>query len=137
MATACFRASIIFRGLVAVSEEARQEHLMLYLRILFTSVAVLQSFLEELDTGFIVCHDWNLLGDEKQASEIAAFVSPNDEVADWVKTALIETAETAQHMHDWSDEVDGLDSYGHRLLVSRMQDKIDVFEARYCRVPNR
>ena len=65
---------------------------MEYVRILFTDMAVLHSFLAEIDPGFIVCHDWERLGEESQASEIAAFVSPNAEIVDVVATALVDTA---------------------------------------------
>lgn len=96
----------------------------------------MQSFLHELDPGFIVCHDWDLLGDETQASEIARFVSPNYEVADLVKTVLVNRAVHADHIHDGGVEVDVMASAGNKKLLLRLQDKLDSFEARYCGAPN-
>lgn len=107
---------------------------MQYVRIFFTDTAVVQSFLEELDPAFIVCHDWDRLGDEAQSSKIAAFVSPNDEVADMVRTALVDRAAAAVSRHA-DEEVIDLDEMifdGATRLVARLQAKLDSFETRYC-----
>lgn len=72
-----------------ISPEERFEK---YVRILFTDIAVLQSFLGELGPGLVVCHDWGYLGDRDQASTIAGFIAPNDEVAGLVESSLVKTA---------------------------------------------
>lgn len=94
---------------------------------------MLQSFLGELDRGFIVCHDWDRLGNETQASEIARFVSPNDEVADMVRTALVDNFRPAD-VHEVMD-FDEMTFDGAKTMVARLQVKLDSFEARYCGAP--
>lgn len=124
----------------ATSGWTLEEDFLKYVRILFTSIGVLQSFLEEIDPAFVVCHDWDLLGDETQAAEIAAFVSPNDKVAHFVKNTLVGVVAAAKHVHE--DSVQGLDIDemiydGTKQLLLRLQDKLDLLEARYCGVSNR
>ena len=104
---------------------------MEYVRILFTDMAVLHSFLAEIDPGFIVCHDWDRLGEESQASEIAAFVSPNDEIANEVVTALVDTAADIPPHHD-EGGIDELTFDGAERMISRLQDKLNTFESLYC-----
>lgn len=98
-----------------------------YVRVLFTDAAVLQSFMSELPPGHVVCHDWDRLGDEDQASDIAAFISPNKEVAGWVESSLVDSV-SANRGHD----VDPLPFKDADAVASRLQSKLDAFEARYC-----
>lgn len=95
---------------------------------------MLQSFLGEIDPRFIVCHDWDSLGEEQQASKIAAFISPNDEVADMVSSALVNKVVEKPHTDDGEDQadIDDLTFDGAESLVSRLQDKLDSFEVLYC-----
>lgn len=105
-----------------------EELFLEYVRILFTNIAVLQSFLSELQPGLIVCHDWELLGDKGQASEIASFISPNQEVAELVESALVGTVSGKRARRG----ADSLPFEGADALASRLQRKLDAFEARYC-----
>lgn len=112
-------------------ETSAEENFLAYVRILFTDMAVLQSFLGELDPGFIICHDWDSLGSETQASQIAQFVAPNDEVAGMLSTSLVDTAN--EHRHgDKGTGIDALTFDGAERLISRLQKKLDSFEALYC-----
>lgn len=43
---------------------------MRYSRVLFTDMAVMQSMLSELDPGFMVCHSFDKLGQQEQASKV-------------------------------------------------------------------
>lgn len=115
------------------AKKHEEEAFLEYFRVLLTDVAVLQSLLGEIDPGFIVCHDWDSLGDEGQASKIAAFISPNDEVADMVSSVLVNKVVERRHA-DGEDEagIDDLTFDGAESLVSRLQDKLDSFEALYC-----
>lgn len=113
------------------TDKSEEEAFLEYVRILFTDMAVLQSFLGEIDTGFIVCHDWDRLGEQVQASNIAAFVSPNEEVADMVSAALVDSVRKIPH-GDHHAGIDALTFDGAERLVSRLQGKLDSFEALYC-----
>lgn len=109
-----------------------------YVRILFTNIAVLQSFLSELPPGLVVCHDWDHLGDKDQASKIAGFISPNQEIAGLVESSLLGTVSARDRvLHGEGAEVDGgredgLPFEGADAFASRLQRKLDAFEARYC-----
>eukprot|EP00752_Nemacystus_decipiens_P015643 g13960.t1 len=103
---------------------------MEYVTILFTDIAVLQSFLSELPPEYIVCHDWDRLGDGDQASRIARFVSPNQEIAGLVESSLMDTVSknrVQKSAREFSLPFEGAD-----VLASRLQMKLDAFEARYC-----
>ncbi|CAM9177681.1 unnamed protein product [Ectocarpus sp. 4 AP-2014] len=106
----------------ALSEE---EAFVEYMRVLFTNIAVLQSFLSEIGPEFIVCHDWDRLGNKEQASTIARFISPNDKIAGLVESSLVQTARE-------SSSNDSLPYKGADALVSRLQEKLDAFEPLYC-----
>ena len=104
-----------------------------YVRILFTHIAVLQSFLSELPPGLVVCHDWSLLGDRDQASRIAGFISPNPEIAGLVESALMDTAVSDVENQKGGDrQGDEFPFGGSDEYVARLQKKLDAFEARYC-----
>lgn len=104
-----------------------------YVRILFTDIAVLQSFLSELAPGLIVCHDWDRLGDKDQASKIAGFISPNEEIAELVEASLMDTISVDRVLNDGDGGGgDDLPFGGADAFASRLQRKLDAFEARYC-----
>lgn len=108
-----------------------EERFLEYIRILFTDIAVLQSFLFEISPEFVVCHDWDYLGDRDQASQIAGFVAPNEEIAGLVNSSLVDTA-TAHDFLDEALDVDDLTFDGVNDLVARLQRKLDSFEGFYC-----
>ncbi|CAB1099247.1 unnamed protein product [Ectocarpus sp. CCAP 1310/34] len=107
-------------------ETVGQERLFLkYMRVLFTDIAVLHSFLGEIGPEFVVCHDWDRLGDKEQASTIASFISPNDEIASLVESSLVQTAKKSSR----TDPLPFEDAYA---VVLRLQRKLDAFEHLYC-----
>ena len=112
------------------AEDTSEARFLKYVRIFFTEIAVLQSFLGEIDPAFVVCHDWDNLREPLQASKIAEFVSPNDEVADMISTAMVDTV-TPSH-GDIEAGFDVLTFDGAGSLVARLQEKLDSFEAIYC-----
>lgn len=93
---------------------------------MFTNIAVVHSFLGELDPAFIVCHDFDLLGDAEQAQRIAEFVAPDDETAAIITEALVGSVHL-RHASNDSLPFDVNDS-----ISRRMQQKLDVFEQTYC-----
>ncbi|CBJ32788.1 expressed unknown protein [Ectocarpus siliculosus] len=108
-------------------ETVGEERLFLeYMRVLFTDIAVLQSFLSEIGPEFIVCHDWDRLGDKEQASTIAHFIAPNDEIAGLVESSLVQTARKK------SSNTNPLPFEDADAVVSRLQRKLDAFEPLYC-----
>lgn len=113
------------------TDKTEEEVFLEYVRILFTNAAVLHSFLGEIDPGFVVCHDWDSLGEEAQASKVAAFVSPNDEVADMISSALVDSVLEIPH-GDGENDINALTFHGVESLALRLQDKLDSFEALYC-----
>lgn len=115
------------------TEKSEEEVFLEYVRILFTNAGVLHSLLGEIDPGFVVCHDWDSLGEEVQASKVAAFISPNDEVADMISSALVDSVVEIPH-EDGEHEADinALTFGGAESLALRLQDKLDAFEAFYC-----
>ncbi|CAM9560589.1 unnamed protein product [Ectocarpus sp. 13 AM-2016] len=106
----------------ALSEE---ELFVEYMRVLFTDIAVLQSFLSEIGPDFIMCHVWDRLGGKEQASRIANFISPNDEIAGLVESSLLQTARN-------SSSAEALPFKDSHPLVSRLQRKLEAFEPLYC-----
>lgn len=99
---------------------------MHYARILFTDTAVMHSLLAELDPAFVVCHNYDLLGDVDQAYEIANFVSPSAEVAALVEASLIDTVVS----HEEAEETF---PYPHvDAVVARLQQKLNAFEYKFC-----
>ncbi|CAM9145399.1 unnamed protein product [Ectocarpus fasciculatus] len=102
-----------------------EEIFMEYMRVLFTDIAVLQSFLSEIGQEFIVCHDWDRLGGKEQASTIATFISPSNEIAGLVESSLVQTAKK-------SSSTDALPFEDADAVVARLQRKLDVFEPLYC-----
>ncbi|CAN0045410.1 unnamed protein product [Ectocarpus sp. 12 AP-2014] len=106
----------------ALSEE---ELFVEYMRVLFTDIAVLHSFLSEIGPNFITCHVWDRLGGKEQASRIANFISPNDEIAGLVQSSLLQTARN-------SSRAEAPPFEGVHPLVSRLQRKLDAFEPLYC-----
>ncbi|CAN0231708.1 unnamed protein product [Scytosiphon promiscuus] len=105
-----------------------EKRFMESVRILFTDVAVVQSFLAELDPAFVVCHDWKSFGDPEQAQNIASFVAPNADVASMVKEALV-TSASGGTRHATNETLPFDDS---DVLSSRIQQKLDSFEKFYC-----
>ena len=104
---------------------------MHYIWIMFTDMmAVLQSMLGEIDPGFIVCHEWDLL---------AASVAPNDEIAGLFQNSLVHSARRpADPVLADGDEGspqstrEDLPFDGAEALAARLQKKLDSFETRYC-----
>ncbi|CAM9917607.1 unnamed protein product [Ectocarpus sp. 12 AP-2014] len=102
------------------------QRFMEYVRIIFTHMGLVHSFLEELDPAFVICHDWDLLGDPEQAKDVSAFISPTEEMASLFERSLIDSA----RFHTSFNE--DLPEDGSDVLVARLQKKLDTFERLYC-----
>ena len=99
---------------------------MEYMQILLTDIAVVHSFLAELDPAFVVCHDFHRVGDIEQAAMVADFLAPNSEVAEPLQASFVAVAKA----HGASTEsllFDGAD-----VIESRLQRKLDAFESALC-----
>lgn len=99
---------------------------MEYASIIFIHMGLVHSLLGELDPAFVICHDWDLLGDPEQAKNISAFISPTDEMASLFERSLVDSAIIHSSVNDDLPE-DGSDG-----LVARLQKKLDAFERLYC-----
>eukprot|EP00903_Cladosiphon_okamuranus_P007626 g7395.t1 len=96
-----------------------------YLKILFTDMGVMHSLLSEIDPAFVVCHDWEYLGNAKQAKKISDFIAPTPEVASRLEETFVELA-TARHIG--TEDL----PFGANEVVARLQKKLDAFESEYC-----
>lgn len=111
-----------------------EESFVEYMRILFTDIGVMHSLLLELPPGHVVCHDWDKLGDKRQASKIAEFIAPNAFIAGFFAAALLETVSV--HRFALSNtSTEPLPYEGAEAIVSRLQRKLDAFEALLCALP--
>ena len=99
---------------------------MEYMQILLTDTAVMHSFLAELDPAFVVCHDFNRLGDIEQAALIADFLAPNAYVAGPLQASFVAVG----NARDASREP--LLYHGADVFASRLQRKFDAFERLIC-----
>ena len=97
-----------------------------YMQVLITDIAVMHSFLAELDPAFVVCHDYTRIGDVEQASKVADFLAPTPEVAKALQGSFMAVG----HVHNESNET--LPYQGANLIASRLQRKFDAFESLYC-----
>lgn len=107
-------------------ESTEEQRLLTYIRVLFTDMAVLHSLLLELAPGQVVCHDWDMLGDEEQATKIAAFIAPNDFFAGYIKSTLMTTARSRP------TTLDRVPYEGAAAIITRLQQKLDAFESVLC-----
>lgn len=99
---------------------------MQYMQILITDIAVLHSFLSELGPGFVVCHDFDRIGDMDQSAFVSDFLAPNRDVAAMLNESFITVAE------GYLASNDTLQYEGADVIASRLQRKFDVFEAEIC-----
>lgn len=97
-----------------------------YMQILMTDIGVLHTLLEELGPGFVVCHDYDRLGDADQAGTIAEFLAPNDEVATMLKKTFVAIAKGHLPFSE------SLPFPGADTIAARLQRKFDAFESQLC-----
>lgn len=97
-----------------------------YVHVLFTNIAVVHSMLDELGPGFVVCHRYNEMEDNEQATRIAAHVSPSATIAEYFRQSLLGTA-LPRHGTDEELPYDNAP-----VLTARLQRKLDVMEAPFC-----
>lgn len=100
---------------------------MQYMQVLLTDIAVLHSFVEELDPGFVVCHDYERIGDPEQVAVISAFLAPNEDVAELLKHSFIKVAGAVPAPSNQSLPYEGAD-----IVAARLQRKFDIFESKIC-----
>ncbi|CAN0279590.1 unnamed protein product [Ectocarpus fasciculatus] len=115
-----------FQDTLGDTNLSAEERFMAYARILFTDIAVVHSFLGELDPNFVVCHDWAYMGKIEQAQRVADFIAPSEEVASTVGEALVESV-APRHRPNDTLPFDAGDE-----ISSRLQRKLDAFECQYC-----
>ena len=99
---------------------------MEYMRILMTNIAVMHSFLAGIDPAFVVCHDFDYIGDVDQISRIAEHVVPAVDLVDKFISSLIET------IPEQSLDEESLSFEGADFVVSRLQRHLDSYEFIYC-----
>lgn len=99
---------------------------MEYMQIMLTDIAVMHSFLVELDPAFVICQEFERIGEVEQSTSIANFLAPNADIAGPLKTSLIEMA------HGSGASNEALPYEGADLVAARLQRKFDVFEFDLC-----
>ena len=103
-----------------------EQRYMEYMQIMLTDTAVMHSFLAELDPAFVVCHDFDRIGDVDQASRVADHLAPNADVAQLLKASFVEMADA----HNASTE--SLLYEGADAISRRLQRKFNAFETALC-----
>lgn len=99
-----------------------------FLQVLFTDAGVMHSFLGEIDPGFIVCHDFDRIGDQNQASKIAQELAPNATVAEHLAQSFVKSVEVRAHL----DGEEPLPFASEHVVIERLQRKLDALESMYC-----
>lgn len=105
-----------------------QQRYMEYMRIIFTNIAVVQSFVEEIDPAFVICSRLDLWGDAEHAARVAEFVSPSDVFAQKFAEFIVQAADGHTSVEE------DLLFEGADKVAARFQRKLDIFEPRYCRI---
>ena len=103
-----------------------EEKFMQYMQVLFTDIAVVHSFLGELDPAFVVCFDYDRLGDMNQFESVAEFLAPNEDVAKSLNSSFVAIA------HASARPPESLPYEGADVVASRFKRKFDVFESQLC-----
>ena len=93
---------------------------MQYVQIVLTDTAVMHSFLAELDPAFVICQEFERVGELEQSTSIAKFLAPNGDVAESLRSSLMDMAVA----HGVSNE--SLPYEGASLATVRLQRKFDV-----------
>lgn len=98
-----------------------------YVKVLFTDLGAMHSLLSEISPKFVVCHRYDEMGKPESVARVASFVSPSEEVAKMVATSMI--AEARPH----AASSESLPFTGAEYMQMRLQRKLDVVDATYCR----
>ena len=96
------------------------------MQVLITDIAVVHSFLGELDPAFVVCHDFQRLGELEQSTSIADFLAPNADVAEPLKQSFMDVAIARR------PSTETVPHEGAEAIASRLQRKFDSFETALC-----
>lgn len=104
-----------------------EQRFMEYLQIMLTDIAVVHSFLAELDPAFVVCHDFSRVGESEQSSLVASFLAPNADVAERLKDSMIDAVAVTHRSASKILPYDGVD-----VVSARLQRKFDAFESTLC-----
>lgn len=99
-----------------------------FLEILFTDAGVMHSFLGEMDPGFVVCHDFDRIGDQNQASKIAQALAPDATTAEYLARSLVDSVK----VRDSLGGEEPLPFESENVVVERLQRKLDALESMYC-----
>lgn len=100
---------------------------MVYMQILLTDIAVVHSLLEELDPGFVVCHDFDHIGNVDQSTAVSDILAPNTNLAALLNKSFIKIAGAPRAPSNESLLYEGAD-----VVAARLQRKFDTFESKIC-----
>ena len=103
-----------------------EQRYMQYMQVLITDIAVVHSFLAEIDPAFVICHRFDKAGEVEQSHLIADFLAPNADIARLLNHSLVEVARphgtsTAALPYDGSD-----------VIAARLQRKFNALESTVC-----
>ena len=88
----------------------------------------MHSFLGEMDPAFVVCHDFDRVGDVNQAHEIAEVLAPSPEVADILAQSFVQSVDH----HPRLQVEEPLPFEAESVVIDRFQRKLAAFESIYC-----
>lgn len=100
---------------------------MQYMQILLTEIAVVHSLLAELDSSFVVCHDYEQIGSVDQSNALSDFLAPNENLAALLRKSFNETENSPRAPSNEALPYKGADD-----IVARLQLKFDTFESKVC-----
>ena len=103
-----------------------EERYMQYMQVLLTDIAVVHSFIEELDPGFVVCHDFERMGDVEQSVAVSDFLAPNEAIADLLSSSFVNVSGALRPPSNESLPYEAADT-----VATRLQSKFDTLESKY------
>lgn len=89
----------------------------------------MHSFLGEIDPSFVVCHDFDRLGDADQALRISEALAPNEKLREPLARSF---AAAVKHTQSSDAALEPLPYPSEELLAVRLQNKLDAFEPSFC-----
>lgn len=101
---------------------------MEYMQILMTDIAVVHSLLAELGSEFVVCLDFDHLGDVDRSTVVSDILTPNINLATLLTKSFIEIAGAPRAPSNESLPYEGAD-----VVAARLQRKLDTYESKICR----
>lgn len=96
------------------------------MEVMLVTASVVHSMLSDLSPDFVICHQYDEMGDPELASRIGNFIAPNEYVANLVSNSLVKSAER----HTAYNE--SLPFYGADHVAKRLQNILDAVDSTYC-----